>query len=181
MVNPSRRKGPGFGYPSTNVITAATAPKVPTGPAPAAGHHGRETHRLDTSLGVAVLVDPRPALRDRARAWLGTDRIATNLRRIEDHVTAVIDLLNSLAAQQEAVSAAQATSFHNIDVAVQELRDAVANGDATPEVQAAADKLAAGFAALQQAAEDEGRLYAPDQPADGGDVPDQPAADDTGR
>jgi hypothetical protein len=37
MVNLLRRKGRGFGYPSTGVITASTAPKVPQGPAPAAG------------------------------------------------------------------------------------------------------------------------------------------------
>ncbi len=109
--------------------------------------------------------------RTRIRAYLGTD----HLTRIEADMAKVIDLFNSLVAQEAATSAAQATSFHNIDLAFKKLQDAVANGDASPEVQAAADQLAAGFASLQKAAEDEGNLYQP--PADGGDTP--PAGGDT--
>jgi hypothetical protein len=135
-----------------------------------------------------VLVDPRAALSDRVRQWLGIDHLHHHLRRQENLMAQVIDLLNGLIAQDTAASAAQATSFHNIDAAFADLKQAVADqGEASPEVQAAVDKLSAGFASLQKAAEDEGKLYAPaddsgDQggdtpPADGGDTPDQPVDD----
>lgn len=123
----------------------------------------------------------RPFLAEQIQQWLGIDHLHEQLRRIEAHMSEMTDLFNGLVAQQEAASAAQTTSFHNIDAAFAELKDALANGTVTPEVQAAADKLSAGFASLQKAAEDEGTLYAPvEPPADGGDTPDQPV-DDTGR
>lgn len=128
------------------------------------------------------------SLRDDVRAYLGTDRI----RNLEDNMVKVIDLLNNLAAQQEAASAAQASSFHNIDAAFAKLQDAISSGNASPEVQAAADQLAAGFNSLQKAAEDEGRLYEqveeptdptiPPGPVDPGTEPtnpDVPVADNT--
>lgn len=117
------------------------------------------------------------SLRDDVRAYLGTDHI----RNLEDTMAKVIDLLNNLAAQQEAASAAQASSFHNIDAAFAKLQDAINNGNASPEVQAAADQLAAGFNSLQKAAEDEGRLYeepsapvTPPGPVDPGTEPTNP-------
>lgn len=135
---------------------------------------------LDNRLGDDMLAHPRPALSQRVQRWLGLDHIHRQLRGIEADMAKVIDLFNGLVAQQTAASAAQASSFHNIDVSFQKLRDAIANGDATPEVQAAADELSKGFASLQKAAEDEGTLYAPaDDPTDptGGDTPAQPPAD----
>jgi hypothetical protein len=146
--------------------------------------------RLDNRLGDDMLLDPRMTLAMRIQRWLGIDHLHTHLQRIEADMAKVIDLFNGLVAQEAAASAAQATSFHNIDVAFAKLQDAIANGDASPEVQAAADQLAAGFASLQKAAEDEGKLYEPaddngDQPADGGDTPvdnggDVPDSGDTG-
>jgi hypothetical protein len=128
-----------------------------------------------------MLLDPKSFLGQRIQHWLGIDHIHHHLRRQENTMAQVIDLLNGLIAQDTAASAAQATSFHNIDAAFADLRQAVADqGEATPEVQAAVDKLSAGFASLQKAAEDEGKLYeAPDNgdqggdtpPADGGDTP----------
>lgn len=106
--------------------------------------------------------------RHHIRAYLGTAHIA----HLEVSMSKVIDLLNNLIAQDTAASAAQASSFHNIDAAFKALQDAINNGDASPEVQAAADQLSAGFASLQKAAEDEGKLYQPAEPSDPGtDVP----------
>jgi hypothetical protein len=151
--------------------------------------------RLDNRLGGDMLADPRNGLQQHLQRWLGIDHLHHHLRRQENLMAQVIDLLNGLIAQDTAASAAQATSFHNIDAAIADLRQAVANqGEATPEVQAAVDKLSAGFASLQKAAEDEGKLYEPadngDQPvvtppADGGDTPvdnggDVPDNGDTG-
>jgi hypothetical protein len=151
--------------------------------------------RLDNRLGGDMLADPRTGLQQHLQRWLGTDHLHHHLRRIEARMSEMTDLLHGLLQQEADASAAQATSFHNIDVAFQELKTAIANGDVTPEVQDAADKLSAGFASLQKAAEDEGRLYAPaddngDQPvvtppADGGDTPvdnggDVPDSGDTG-
>jgi hypothetical protein len=151
--------------------------------------------RLDNRLGGEMLADPRNGLQQHIQRWLGIDHLHHHLRRQENLMAQVIDLLNGLIAQDTAASAAQATSFHNIDAAIADLKAAVANqGEATPEVQAAVDKLSAGFASLQKAAEDEGKLYQPadngDQggdtpPADGGDTPvdnggDVPDNGDTG-
>jgi len=141
--------------------------------------------RLDNRLGDDMLPDTPSAFAEYVRQWLGIQHIHQQLTRQEHTMAKVIDLLNSLVTQQQAASAAQATSFHNIDAAFAKLQQAIADGEVSPEVQAATDQLAAGFASLQKAAEDEGRLYQPadtnDQPADGGntpdnggDVPDQP-------
>jgi hypothetical protein len=125
---------------------------------------GRLDNRLEADM------QPRPSLAEQVQQWLGIDHTHRQLHRIEADMAKVIDLLNGLIAQDTAASAAQATSFHNIDTAFATLQAEVANGDVSPEVQAAVDNLSAGFASLQKAAEDEGKLYAP--PADdGGDTP----------
>jgi len=128
--------------------------------------------RLDNQLGGDMFADSRTRLRE----WLGITGLYEHLNEQERTMAKVIDLLNSLVTQQQAASAAQATSFHNIDAAFARLQQAIADGEVSPEVQAATDQLAAGFASLQKAAEDEGRLYQPadanDQPADGGNTPD---------
>ncbi len=101
------------------------------------------------------------------RRYLGT----TNL---EETMATVIELLNGLVAQQTAASAAQATSFSNLHSAITRLEDAVRNGDASPEIQAAVNDLSAGFTALQKAADDADNGLEPaepEQPVDGGDEP----------
>ncbi len=64
-------------------------------------------------------------LRDRVRIWLGTDQIASLHRRLdalEATMSEITDALNRLAQQVNGVSAAQATSFHNLHVALEGLK-----------------------------------------------------------
>ena len=128
----------------------------------------------------------RITFRDLVRSYLGTDNIhdiTDDLTRIEANMAKVIDLLNGLVQQQADASAAQTTSFHNIDLAFQKLQDAINAGDVSPDVQTAVDQLSAGFTSLQKAAEDEGNLYQPptDTPPPSTDTPpsDVPPATDT--
>jgi hypothetical protein len=80
---------------------------------------------------------------------LGTDRI----QNLEETMATVVEALNALAAQQAEVSAAQATSFTNLQAAIERLETAVANGEVSPEIQAAVDQLTAGFTAMKDAAD----------------------------
>lgn len=57
-------------------------------------------------------------LQARIRAYLGTDL----LPRMEHTMSDITDALNRLAQQVNGVSAAQATSFHNLQVAIDELK-----------------------------------------------------------
>jgi hypothetical protein len=126
----------------------------------------------------ARMPDPRPRLRDHVRAYLGTDRIP----RLESTMAKVIDLLNGLIAQQTAASAAQATSFSNLQNAITRLEQAVRDGEASPEIQAAVNDLRGGFETLQRAADEADNGHepvAPEQPADPTQpqAPEQPAGE----
>jgi soluble cytochrome b562 len=111
-----------------------------------------------------VIYDPRPTFRTKLRAYLGTDigaDIAHHIHNLEVLMAKVIDLLNGLVAQQTAASAAQATSFHNLQNAITRLEQSVKDGDASAEVEAAVNDLRAGFDTLQQAAVDADNGYEP--------------------
>lgn len=103
------------------------------------------------------------------RRYLGTHNLEETMARI-------IDLLNGLVAQQTAASAAQATSFNNLHNAINKLEQAVANGEASPEIEAAVGQLRDGFDALQQAANDADNGHEP-QPSD---EPTEPVTDEDG-
>ena len=127
------------------------------------------------------------SLRTRLRAYLGTD----HLPRIEDRMTTFLTLLTGLAAQQQEASAAQQASFLNLHNAVDKLQQsvidlqtAVANGEVSDEVQAAATAISENLATMKKAAEtaDDGfepveapteptNPTLPNGPVDGGDVP----------
>lgn len=63
------------------------------------------------------LEEPPVSLRDHLRRYLGTDNLPK-----EHTMSEITDALNRLAQQVNGVSAAQATSFHNLQVAIDELR-----------------------------------------------------------
>ncbi len=85
------------------------------------------------------------------RTWI---RHYIGTRQLEETMAKVIDLLNGLVAQQTAASAAQATSFSNLQNAITKLETAVRDGEASPEIEAAVGQLRDGFDALQRAADD---------------------------
>lgn len=102
-------------------------------------------------------------LRTRIRAYLGIDKLEETMARI-------IDLLNGLVAQQTAATAAQATSFSNLHNAITKLENAVRDGEASPEIEAAVGQLRDGFDALQKAADDADNGHEPTaEPTDDGD------------
>jgi 3-oxoacyl-(acyl-carrier-protein) synthase len=113
-------------------------------------------------------------IRKSLRGLLGTDTILT---RMEHTMAKVIDLLNGLVAQETAASAAQATSFHNLQSAIDNLQQAVRDGEVSPEIQAAVDQLSAGFTSLQQAADDADTGFEPAEPSNP-DVPAEPTPAD---
>lgn len=90
------------------------------------------------------------------RAWLrnllGTAEIITVIQqlndRMESDMATVIDALRALAEQTNAVSAAQATSFSNLQGAISKLQEAIRNGEVSPEVQAAVDEVTASLTRL---------------------------------
>jgi hypothetical protein len=120
---------------------------------------------LDTPGGDMSL---RASLRDAVRHYLGTahiDTIPDHLHRMENTMAQWIDVLNGLVAQTEAASAAQATSFSNLQGAINrqtadiaELRrlldDAAQNaGEVTPEMQAKVTAIATALDDMKKAAD----------------------------
>ncbi|GAB7053115.1 hypothetical protein [Catenuloplanes indicus] len=115
------------------------------------------------------------------RAWLrdllGTAEILSAIQqhrqRQEITMASVIDALRALAEQTNDVSAAQATSFTNLQNAVARLEQAVRDGEVSPEIQAAVDELSASLTRLGDDARraDDGFEPQPETPAD----PEQPA------
>lgn len=79
---------------------------------------------------------------------LGTTSIRHTLNRMETNMATVIESLRLLAEQTNAVSAAQATSFTNLQNAVARLEQAVRDGKVSPEIQAAVDDLSASLTRL---------------------------------
>lgn len=102
------------------------------------------------------------------RQWLGTSNL-------EATMATVVEALESLAAQQAEVSAAQATSFDNLQGAVERLEQAVRDGEVSPEIQSAVDELTAGFTAMKDAATaaDDG-VEQPTEPTPGEPNPTEP-------
>ncbi|WP_213004864.1 hypothetical protein [Paractinoplanes toevensis] len=103
-----------------------------------------------------MICDPRLSLKHRIRRYLGTHL----LPHLEDHMTTFVTLLNGLAAQQQEASAAQQASFVNLhnaigrlDQSVRDLEQAVANGDASPEVEAKAAEISQALADMKSAAD----------------------------
>jgi hypothetical protein len=90
-----------------------------------------------------------PSLSGPIRHWLGTDRIP----ELETIMATIVEALQALTAQQADASAAQTASFSNLQSAVERLEAAVANGEVSPEIQAAVDHLSAGFTAMKDAAD----------------------------
>jgi type VI protein secretion system component VasK len=96
----------------------------------------------------------------RLRALLGITHINERLEHLHEHarrqentMATVIEALEALTAQQAETSAAQSTSFANLQAAVERLESAVANGEVSPEIQAAVDQLSAGFTAMKEQAD----------------------------
>ncbi len=107
--------------------------------------------------------------RDVVRRYLGTEPIP----RMEHHMASIIEALRELAAQQTEASAAQQASFSNLQGAIQRLEQAVRDGQASPEVEAALTDLKAGFDTMRDAANraDDGYEPAVEEPT----VPVEPA------
>lgn len=89
------------------------------------------------------------ALNNAVRTYLGTDHIPY----LEELMATILEALNALTAQQAEATAAQTTSFANLQAAVERLEQAVADGTVSPEIQAAVDELSAGFTAMKDAAD----------------------------
>lgn len=105
-------------------------------------------------------------LRDQIRRYLGTDTI----HDLEVTMATVLESLRSLAEQQRAASAAQLTSFSNLQSAVQRLETAVRDGEVSPEIESAVADLKMGFDTMLEAANraDDGHEPTPDVPAEPG-------------
>lgn len=89
----------------------------------------------------------------------------------------ITEALTALAEQVSAVSAAQATSFHNLQAAIETLK----SGELSADQQAAVDQIEASLTTLADDAQKADDGFEPvEPPADGGDTPNQPI-DDTGR
>jgi uncharacterized phage infection (PIP) family protein YhgE len=115
------------------------------------------------------------------RTWL---RRYLGLDTLEETMATWTDVLNQLVAQTTAASAAQATSFSNLQAAINrqgteiaELRDLLANGgEVTGEMQAKVDAIAQSLIDMRTAADtaDNGFEPAPDD-----EDPTGPVEDDT--
>jgi uncharacterized phage infection (PIP) family protein YhgE len=95
-----------------------------------------------------VSTPTHPTLAGLIQHWLGTDRIP----RLESTMARINDALNALVAQQEQASAAQLTSFSNLQAGVDRLKavvdrlqEQVEDPELTGEAQAAMDQLTSGF------------------------------------
>lgn len=108
------------------------------------------------------------------RAVLGTDI----LPRLERHMATITEALTALAEQVNAVSAAQASSFHNLQVAITTLK----SGELSAEQQAAVDQIVKSLSGLADDAQKADDGYEPAQnpagdvpadgtPVEGGDTP----------
>ena len=135
---------------------------------------------LDNRLEADMLADPEPSFPARVRHWLGLDDITGHLRRIEDTMATITDALNALATQVNAVSAAQATSFHNLQAAIDKLK----SGELTADQQDAVDQIEKSLTTIADDATkaDDGFEPADDNggntpPANGGDTPVVPGGD----
>nr|WP_221374382.1 hypothetical protein [Actinoplanes polyasparticus] len=116
-------------------------------------------------------------LRDRIRAYLNTDR----LPRMEQNMADWLTTLNGLVQQTTAASAAQATSFSNLQGAIgrqtadiAELRRLLEQaGEVTPEMQALAAQIGQSLDDMKKAAETADNGFEPveevptDVPGDG--------------
>ena len=89
------------------------------------------------------------------RAYLGT-------HHLEEHMATITDALNRLASQVNAVSAAQATSFTNLQNAIVELRA----GNLSPEQQALVDQIEASLVKLGDDAQAGDDGFEPQPPTD---------------
>jgi uncharacterized protein (DUF3084 family) len=127
-----------------------------------------------------MLLDPRRPIRDAVRRFIGTKSISHHLADMEERMATITEALTALAEQVNAVSAAQATSFHNLQAAIDKLK----SGELTAEQQDAVDQIEQSLttmAADAQAADDgvepadNGGQGGGTPPTDGGDTPDVPA------
>ncbi|WP_431935808.1 hypothetical protein [Micromonospora sp. RP3T] len=90
----------------------------------------------------------------------------TALHRLENTMATVVEVLETLTNQQTATSEAQRASFANLQAAISDLTEAVRNGEVSPEIQAAADRIAAGFDQMKNDADaaDDGYERTPTDP-----------------
>jgi hypothetical protein len=131
-----------------------------------------------------MINDPRHPIRDDLRRFLGTADLLTALHRMENTMATWQTVLNGLVEQTTAASAAQATSFHNLQGAIDrqgdqidELKALLADGgEVTPEMQAKADEISQALTDMKAAADaaDDGfepvvEQPQPEQPTDGAD------------
>lgn len=112
-----------------------------------------------------MLLDPSRPLRSGLRRYLGIEHIHEHLQRMENTMANWQNVLNGIVEQTTAASAAQATSFHNLQSAIdrqtgqladlaQQLADAVANnGEVTPEMQAKVDQITQSLTDMKDAAD----------------------------
>lgn len=133
------------------------------------------------------------SLRTRIRTYLGVD----TLHRLESKMATITNALTALAKQVNDVSAAQASSFHNLQAAIDKLK----SGELSSEQQAAVDEIEKSLTQLGDDAQSADDGYEPstppvlngdtdtpapadgtnpDVPADGTDAG-APAEGDTGR
>jgi hypothetical protein len=117
----------------------------------------------------ARMPDPRPMLRTHLRDYLGITEIND---RMETAMSEITDALNRLAAQVSDVSAAQATSFSNLQTAINELKAGKLDAqqrEIVGRIESALTKLGEDA----QVADDGYEPVQPETPADP-EVPGQP-------
>jgi hypothetical protein len=124
----------------------------------------------------------RESLRDAVRHYLGTahiDTIPDRLHRMEQTMATWTTVLNGLVEQTTAASAAQATSFSNLQGAINRQTEAIADlqrqlaeaGEVTPEMQARVAEISAALDDMKKAADTADNGFepvdeAPEQPSE---------------
>jgi len=107
-------------------------------------------HRIDRGLEAGMLIDPRPSLRERVRAWLGLDTLHDHLHRLETLMATATEQLAALSTK--------------VDDLIADVRAALAvinQDDLSDTAQAELDRLSAKVAAFDTEVGD----------ADGSDTP----------
>lgn len=113
----------------------------------------------------------QPTLRDRAREWLGITTLHHHIRGMEHTMATITDALTALAKQVNDVSAAQASSFHNLQAAI----DTLKSGELSAEQQDAVDQIEKSLLKMGEDARGADDGYEPTEPPadepNGGDIP----------
>jgi len=128
------------------------------------------------------LEEPMTSLKQHLRTYLGIAGLHHHIDELESNMADWNTVLNGLVEQTTATSAAQATSFSNLQNGlnaqgdqIRELRqlldDAIANqGTVTPEMQAKVDEISQSLTTMKDAADSADNGFEPVEPVE----PEQP-------